>query len=89
MLTYTLVVEGPSPEDATSWVLTNIDTGSLVISQQSPSVFMGHWIFKLAGSLDAYNKMAFEASLNHEMRDLGSGLVWWNVRFHSTEENAA
>lgn len=80
MLRYTLVVEGPTLDDALSWLYVNVDTERLALAEHTPSAFLGHWIFKLEGSLDEYNRCAFEGSLNHEMNDLGSGLVWWNLR---------
>jgi len=77
MLRYTLVVAGPSAEDATLWLLTNIDTESLPVVEQFPSAFIGHWIFRLEGSLDPYDQHAFEGSLNYEVNDQGSDLIWW------------
>ena len=80
MLRYTLVVAGPTADDATSWLLTNIDTESLPVVEQFPSAFMGHWIFHLEGRLDPYDQSAFEGSLNYETNDQGSDLIWWTSR---------
>jgi len=80
MLSYTLVVEGPSLDDALSWLYVNVDTEALVPQAPTPSAFLGHWIFRLEGTLDPYDQSAFEGSLNHEMNDQGSGLVWWSSR---------
>ena len=88
MLAYTLVVAGPTAEDATSWLLVNVDTEALVLQESWPSAFLGHWIFRLEGRLDPYDQSAFEGSLNYEMNDQGSDLVWWSSRHISKREAA-
>ena len=80
MLRYTLVVSAARQEDANLWCYLNVDTSRLKVAEIIPSAFLGHMIVKMEGDLDRYNRTAFEASLNYEVNDQGSDLIWWNTQ---------
>jgi hypothetical protein len=83
MAVYIIVLRGTnSDEDAMSWVAANVDTDVMNVIAVKPSAFLGNYIVRLESTLSNgdYTEQAFEGSLNYEMNDPMSDVVWWNRR---------
>ena len=81
MLIYTIVMRAGEDNDVQSWAAANIDMDLFTIRSIEDSAFTPQKILRIETdrlSLDDYCRAAFEGSLNYEVRDNLSDIVWWN-----------
>ena len=85
MLLYTIVIEANDDEDAASWVANKLDPECMQVRGICGSAFLGHRIVRVEADLASndYVALAFEGSLNHEMNDPLSEVVWWNKNVYA------
>ena len=78
MIIYTIVVAVDSQEEAHEWANLKLDPEVMTIRGISQSAFLPHFIVRVETSLDPndYVTLAFEGSLNSQMRD--GDVAWWN-----------
>lgn len=78
---YTIVIRAENDEDVQSWAATNVDLEMLAIRSIEDSAFTQDRILRLETTrLGSYCKAAFEASLNYQINDPMSDVIWWNTR---------
>jgi hypothetical protein len=76
--TYTVILDVDWEGEADQWAAINVDGRVLSPIRVVRSAYKPHYILTLEGNVDDYTQHAFEASLNYEMHDPASEVIWWN-----------